>query len=428
MHSVGVIIYTLPLPAIERLHEKEILHRDISLHNILISDEEGKKKEGRGLLIDFDHAISLLQDSNLAFQQGIVGVPFVWSVFVDLTIKILFPQGTRPFMANDVLSGGIMRRYDHDLESLFYVMFYLFCTSAGPNGLRQENVNISGTSLQRLFGSDKWDSQTFALRRERILYDFKLFESELMQHISTYFNIPVVRKCVNELCDLLFRATNEVLERAIRAAFNRGDLEKEHVVCYTPRDKRDPADFFGIFKSILQKAYDGLPHETGVPSRDDRPTAVQEQPSHDIDQGDNAATAEKGNPTNEGPGNSGVTVTTTSDPRKRKNSPDDNGFEASLAKRPRLEESSGEVGHNLVWSGGRMGVGSVDPKTPIEDHPKATSLGTATIRDQRDTTMSHRYLTRLQAKLRATKPEVRSKDKQGSSVTQRRMRHRRKAN
>ena len=52
--------YTDNQTAIEQLHEKKILHQDISLGNVLITDEEEEGLEGRGLLIDFDRAVWLV--------------------------------------------------------------------------------------------------------------------------------------------------------------------------------------------------------------------------------------------------------------------------------------------------------------------------------------------------------------------------------
>ena len=63
----GWITYlTFALTAIQRLHSKKILHRDISLRNILIADDTDGNYEGRGLLIDFDCAIQLKDESSKA--------------------------------------------------------------------------------------------------------------------------------------------------------------------------------------------------------------------------------------------------------------------------------------------------------------------------------------------------------------------------
>lgn len=51
--------------AIENLHNKGIVHRDISAHNIILVDEENEHHERQAILIDFDRAeLTLKADSS----------------------------------------------------------------------------------------------------------------------------------------------------------------------------------------------------------------------------------------------------------------------------------------------------------------------------------------------------------------------------
>ncbi|KZT19330.1 hypothetical protein NEOLEDRAFT_1078111, partial [Neolentinus lepideus HHB14362 ss-1] len=89
-----------------------ILHRDISLRNILLDRREGKDGGGWGILIDFDMAISL--DRN------------------ESQVKTDFRTGTRAFQSYKVLHGLGVHDHLDELESCFYVFSWLVFTFRGP--------------------------------------------------------------------------------------------------------------------------------------------------------------------------------------------------------------------------------------------------------------------------------------------------------
>ena len=83
----------------------DILHRDISLYNIMIT-KSADRKEGdpRGFLIDLDMASRANLESNSgAFHR----------------------TGTFEFMAIEILERSARHSYRHDLESFFYVLLWL---------------------------------------------------------------------------------------------------------------------------------------------------------------------------------------------------------------------------------------------------------------------------------------------------------------
>ncbi|PFH45845.1 hypothetical protein AMATHDRAFT_200217 [Amanita thiersii Skay4041] len=90
--------------------EAGVLHRDISLKNLMYRKKDGK---AYGVLLDFDMAIIItLEDRKPSSKQR---------------------TGTLPYMACDLLEPSPPKHvYRHDLESLFYVM--LFLTTMYHNG------------------------------------------------------------------------------------------------------------------------------------------------------------------------------------------------------------------------------------------------------------------------------------------------------
>ncbi|KAH8114673.1 hypothetical protein DFH11DRAFT_1508528, partial [Phellopilus nigrolimitatus] len=98
---------------IKALHEKDIVHRDISPRNlILVKINELLLR--KGVVIDFDYAI---KKPRTECSKG------------ERTVR----DGTLPFMSIDVLTGQIQEHfYYHDLESLLYVLIWVCTTQAGP--------------------------------------------------------------------------------------------------------------------------------------------------------------------------------------------------------------------------------------------------------------------------------------------------------
>ncbi|CAA7262392.1 unnamed protein product [Cyclocybe aegerita] len=107
----------------QRLWDRNIIHRDISVNNILIG-EEGAEEGWRGLLIDMDMAVRWQQAATMA--------------------AVDFRTGTRAFQAILVISsemdkadGKILLAHDYldDLQSFFYVFCWV-CMRYTPTGER----------------------------------------------------------------------------------------------------------------------------------------------------------------------------------------------------------------------------------------------------------------------------------------------------
>ena len=234
----------LRLTAIENISNECILHRDISLHNIMISDEEGEDQEGRGILIDFDCAAR----GNCA-PVVVVSSPHEHLVVISNLNPSSPPrQGTRPFTAIDVLRGTSIHRYYHDLESLFYVMIYLFCSNIAPGGpVRFYLLKSCETVFVPWF--DEGDKEKVANHKLKIM-SRETFVKSVLACLTPCFNIPVVRTCLIQLRALLFEKDRTEEER--HEAVNKGVYEVE-------RRNAEEWNFIHAFKTILRTAYDNSP-------------------------------------------------------------------------------------------------------------------------------------------------------------------------
>jgi serine/threonine protein kinase len=89
-----------------------ILHRDISIGNVLITEDESK-----GLLIDLDHAIRINRDQNSG-ETGSIGTKIFMSIG-------LLSQRDDQFRQHSFMD---------DLESMFWLLFWICVHYSGPDG------------------------------------------------------------------------------------------------------------------------------------------------------------------------------------------------------------------------------------------------------------------------------------------------------
>ncbi|KAG6081413.1 hypothetical protein E4U16_007512 [Claviceps sp. LM84 group G4] len=92
------------------LYDKGILHRDISINNLMINEDPDNPSR-KSFLIDLDFAINTEREKKPSVAQG--------------------KAGTRAFMAIGLLEGA-EHTFMHDLESFFWVLFWLCIQYEGP--------------------------------------------------------------------------------------------------------------------------------------------------------------------------------------------------------------------------------------------------------------------------------------------------------
>ena len=142
----------------------------------------------------------------------------------------------------------VEHRYDHDLESVFYVLCYICCTFSGPNGLRRENFDLETSSLGSWFGKEKQDMKDTANAKRGTIAS-KVSFSHIIKCFDPYFQDEALKKCMNDLRELLFTVPLEGADREMR------DPNGNLAIKFIARDEREPPDFFAEYKRILRKAY-----------------------------------------------------------------------------------------------------------------------------------------------------------------------------
>ncbi|KLO06720.1 hypothetical protein SCHPADRAFT_1002164 [Schizopora paradoxa] len=166
--------------AIRILHSKGVLHRDISHRNMMWYYHEGSV---RGLLVDYDGAV---------FKRA----PFEgdWGTLRYLSLNILITDDTsQPHC------------YCEDLESLFYVMCFLFTIYDGPcytlaklSSDESDNLDV----VQWSQNEGKTFGDLYLLKWKSVIN----CEERVFRHFAPYFK--VFKDCMRRLHRLLFRPNN----------------------------------------------------------------------------------------------------------------------------------------------------------------------------------------------------------------------------
>ncbi|OCH84837.1 hypothetical protein OBBRIDRAFT_689425, partial [Obba rivulosa] len=99
--------------------QARILHRDVSMGNVLIVDESQKKKYG-GLLTDFDYSFMFPATAGAAQGKNRTSPSSLYCRFLKTV------QGTPYFIAIEILrkARGVQHGAHHDLESFYWVLVW----------------------------------------------------------------------------------------------------------------------------------------------------------------------------------------------------------------------------------------------------------------------------------------------------------------
>ncbi|EPQ53232.1 hypothetical protein GLOTRDRAFT_131507 [Gloeophyllum trabeum ATCC 11539] len=169
------------------LEEAKILHRDISINNIMLVDSKDSTNRRRGILIDFDTATRYnngAAESNLERKPG----ETEWI-------------GTKPFMAIELLAFGdkyeLTYTPEWDLESYFYVFVWICVLYDGPNNSKRD-INFEETMLRHWTNGD---FETVGVRKSAAVKD-GIFWRRLIAEVSPYFE--ELKPCLERWRGLLF--------------------------------------------------------------------------------------------------------------------------------------------------------------------------------------------------------------------------------
>ncbi|PPQ92533.1 hypothetical protein CVT25_010366, partial [Psilocybe cyanescens] len=260
-------LLTVLIDAIEahaRLVEKHILHRDISMANVMIyrplaattldeeaenesrsistsadvvddapstsSDPEQAEISAKGILIDLDYALVTHDESGKETRREVNATGH--------------RTGTLPFMAIDILMGlvpGEEHQAHHDIESFFYILLWIMLQYAGPGGIERQDINIES------FGTiEGW------------IHGNSIEEIGINKANSMMTIMPAIfKKGVINLCTPYFQDLTPCLEELRQMIFITGNLGPS---------KPTHQDII----AILRKALVGLPDDDNW-SRDNDP-------------------------------------------------------------------------------------------------------------------------------------------------------------
>jgi serine/threonine protein kinase len=163
----------------------EILHRDISIGNVLINRTDPQRMVG--FVGDLDNAKFVLNMETLSLEER---------------NKVIHRTGTRPFLAIGILLGE-SHTYRHDLESFFYVFLWVCIVYKEPNKECEKMPKEIKYWLEE-------DFEHMALSKKGQM-DAKGFE-RITELFSSYFQKYQVLKEVSwELRELLFGTREDAL-------------------------------------------------------------------------------------------------------------------------------------------------------------------------------------------------------------------------
>ncbi|KAH8113163.1 hypothetical protein DFH11DRAFT_1603346 [Phellopilus nigrolimitatus] len=184
-HSLPELLMVIKdiIRVIQALHRRNILHRDISIGNIILVSIDGSSLR-KGVLIDFDNATDFSEHSD----------------------ELEDAAGTYQFMARGVLevlehgfcASSETHDYYHDLESLFYVLCWICTAKTGPHNARRAGfceTGIGSNWHQRGVG------HSLAYKRAT-MEDSIVFGSTVLSQFSSYFD--PIRSCIKALHNDLF--------------------------------------------------------------------------------------------------------------------------------------------------------------------------------------------------------------------------------
>ncbi|TFY77517.1 hypothetical protein EWM64_g6495 [Hericium alpestre] len=162
--------------------EKKIIHRDISLRNIMLQDNGSPPGKRPGLLIDLDYSVKIDR------------------LFTADTTN--HRTGTLPYMAIDILTAkqSVEHKAYHDLESFFYVLCWICTVMAGPGLPRR--FELEESELRQWFQYIKFN--TVGLHKDNSLRDDASFNA-LLSEFHPYFD--AIRPCARQLRDLFLSQT-----------------------------------------------------------------------------------------------------------------------------------------------------------------------------------------------------------------------------
>ncbi|THH04002.1 hypothetical protein EW145_g5837 [Phellinidium pouzarii] len=248
------------IKTIEELTERKVLHRDISINNVVLalSNPKDPKSRRRGSIIDFDLALDLNSMSGDVAKGR--------------------RTGTLPFMALQMMVSenynNVPHAYYHDLESVLYVLCWLCTAQEGPNSTpRSRDFRFEESEIARWAGIGIDDPNLDGIRRAKttIMKDDIEFGAVILDNFAPYFQ--PLRECVESMRELLvFSGLHKHVEthNRIIEEWRRRHVGEEvplELLIRVPLDQRIAKDVFKCLYSIIDKTLDELEEPLGISPR-----------------------------------------------------------------------------------------------------------------------------------------------------------------
>ncbi|KAH8113473.1 hypothetical protein DFH11DRAFT_1510273 [Phellopilus nigrolimitatus] len=157
------------------LADNDILHRDLSLRNVILAKLDESSPLRRAFLIDYDFAINFIIQ-NFENAKG-------------------HRTGTLPFMALELLDSDadgnpkVAHAYYHDLESIFYILCWICTILQGPNNEERKNFNFAASEIGMWAGLhvNNPNLGDIRVRKQDSIHYLNRFKSNVLGEFSPYF-------------------------------------------------------------------------------------------------------------------------------------------------------------------------------------------------------------------------------------------------
>ncbi|TFY75196.1 hypothetical protein EWM64_g8813, partial [Hericium alpestre] len=193
------------------LYENGILHRDISIGNILIT---GLEDSDQGILIDLDYAIKHLihkslwddeRSGTIAFMSYEVLMRKRYDLRPAISAKLQLQESNFGKKKTDALPGPpnvVEHDAVHDLESFFWVLCWICMARDGPGKPRvfdPAEMTVPQQWLIKIF--EQRNCTNIALQKKELISSPETFQSGVLDSFSPYFEplAPLVDALYREL-------------------------------------------------------------------------------------------------------------------------------------------------------------------------------------------------------------------------------------
>ncbi|KLO10717.1 hypothetical protein SCHPADRAFT_892171 [Schizopora paradoxa] len=285
VRAFGDIVYgtlltrTCPL-AVEILRRNGFVHRDISFRNILLYKHEGIP---RGLLIDYDYAVSVDRSISEAIAER---------------------TGTLPFMAYDRMNKipDFPHSYFHDLESIFYVICWTCTRYSGPRSQKRdfdsETLRYSDTAIAKWNGDGRINPTLDDLASAKLSTITGRVRDKIPNQFSSYFDdikgfarsygALILKNAIFSLDEMALEECeekrNDLVNRIAGAASSDEKKSLKGKYNTLPIHLRPPSVVIDSLRAVVEEALSNIVEEVDSPDNDDN-----DDDDNDNDESANAA-------------------------------------------------------------------------------------------------------------------------------------------